>query len=220
MLDNNSLFIYGTGTIAEIATFYFETDSDYKIEGYIDEKDIADQKNIFLEKKVFSWEEIKKNFPKKDIKIFVAIGYKKTNRIREEKFKMILNDGYSLASYISSKATVLNKKIGLNCFILENNVVQPFVEIGDNVYLWSGNHIGHHSLIDDNTFIASHVVISGKCKIGKNCFFGVNSCLRDGCEVGSRSVVGSGAMIMKSCPDNSVFIEKGTDSRVITKDII
>ena len=52
-------------------------------------------------------------------------------------------------------------EIGENCFIFEDNTIQPFVKIGDDVVLWSGNHIGHHAEIGDHCFISSHVVISG-----------------------------------------------------------
>ena len=52
--------------------------------------------------------------------------------------------------YVSSKASVWpGFKPGENCFILEDNTMQPFVVIGDNVTLWSGNHIGHHARIGD-----------------------------------------------------------------------
>jgi acyl-[acyl carrier protein]--UDP-N-acetylglucosamine O-acyltransferase len=30
-----------------------------------------------------------------------------------------------------------------NCFILEDNTIQPHAQIGANVTLWSGNHVGH-----------------------------------------------------------------------------
>jgi acyl-[acyl carrier protein]--UDP-N-acetylglucosamine O-acyltransferase len=65
--------------------------------------------------------------------------------------------------------------IGENCFIFEDNTIQPFVRIEDNVILWSGNHIGHHSTIKSHNFISSHVVVSGQCTIEPNCFIGVNS---------------------------------------------
>ena len=68
--------------------------------------------------------------------------------------------GYDFYSYVSPKATVLTNKIGENCFILEDNTIQPFVEIGNNCVLWSGNHIGHHGKIDDHVFITSHCVVS------------------------------------------------------------
>ena len=54
--------------------------------------------------------------------------------------------------------------MGDNCFIFEDNTVQPFVTLGNNLVLWSGNHIGHHSTLRDHCFISSHVVISGFCR--------------------------------------------------------
>ncbi len=96
--------------------------------------------------------------------------------------------GYSMASFISPQATILNGGvIGDNCFILEDNTVQPYARIGSNVTLWSGNHIGHHSVIGDHTFIASHVVVSGGVEIGERCFVGVNATLRDHIEGGDLS---------------------------------
>ena len=219
-MTEKNLLIYGTGTISEIASFYFNHDTNYKIIGYVDNEKTIQENDEFLGKKLYSWKQIKEFFSPDDVDIFIAIGYKKTNKIREEKFKLIQNDGFSFASYVSTKANVFTDKIGQNCFILENNVVQPFVEIGNNVFLWSGNHIGHHSRIHDNVFISSHVVISGKCEIGKNSFLGVNSCLRDGIKIGEKSVIGLGTVVMKNCPSNSVFIQKGSESRIISKDII
>ena len=52
--------------------------------------------------------------------------------------------GYRLVSYVSSRCSYLSQTPpGDNCFILEDNTIQPFVTIGNNVTLWSGNHIGH-----------------------------------------------------------------------------
>ena len=49
--------------------------------------------------------------------------------------------------------------------ILENNVIQTNVSIGNNVILWSGNHVGHRSTIEDHVHMSSHCVISGFCTI-------------------------------------------------------
>ena len=88
--------------------------------------------------------------------------------------------GYELVSYVSSRCTFLSQHPpGDNCFILEDNTVQPFVQIGSNVTLWSGNHIGHDSTIGDHCFISSHVVVSGHVSVAEGCFIGVNATLRD-----------------------------------------
>jgi sugar O-acyltransferase (sialic acid O-acetyltransferase NeuD family) len=219
-MPTNKLLIFGTGTLGEIANYYFSNDSDYEVQGFIDRDDVVLEAQAFLGKQVYNWSQTKEKFTPEEISVFVAIGYRKTNQIRQERYEMITNDGYTCASYISSKVVNMAINIGENCFILENNVLQPFVKIGNNVTLWSGNHIGHHSSIDDNAFITSHVVISGKCNIGKNSFIGVNSCLRDGITIGEYSVIGSGSIVMADCEPRSVFSAKPTDSRIIKRNVV
>jgi sugar O-acyltransferase (sialic acid O-acetyltransferase NeuD family) len=132
--------------------------------------------------------------------------------VRKEKYLAAKALGYTLASYISSHATVLNEgRIGDNCFILEDNTIQPFVNIGNNITLWSGNHIGHHSTIQDHTFIASHVVVSGGVHIGEQCFIGVNATLRDHITVEDKCVVGAGALLLANAEQEGVFIGTATE---------
>lgn len=102
-----------------------------------------------------------------------------------------------------------NAVVGENTFIFENNVIQPFVTIGNNCILWSGNHVGHRSVVKDHTFISSHVVISGYCEIGEYCFLGVNSTFNDHVKVGDQCVIGSGALITKDTEANRVYVATG-----------
>lgn len=214
------LLIFGTGTLGEVAAHYFENDSEYELVGFTDTLEHLKKINSTMNKPVWSWENAKALFSVKDIEIFVAIGYRGTNSIRESRYIEVKDAGYKLASYISSRATILTESIGENCFILENNVLQPFTSIGNNVFMWSGNHLGHHSVVEDHVFISSHVVISGKCRIGRNSFLGVNSCLYDGVTLGEYSVVGAGTVIADSCPPRSVFVSAASSGRIIRRDVI
>jgi sugar O-acyltransferase (sialic acid O-acetyltransferase NeuD family) len=128
--------------------------------------------------------------------------------------------GYRFVTYISPRATYYKTPVGENCFILENNVIQPFVTIGNDVTLWSGNHIGHHSVIKDHCFISSHVVISGSCCIEENCFLGVNCTLRDNIKIGKLSVIGSGAIVMKDCEERSLVQPAQSKHNIVVRDLI
>ena len=128
--------------------------------------------------------------------------------------------GYTLVNYISTRCSNLTQfPIGDNCFILEDNTIQPYVRIGNNVTLWSGNHIGHDSVIEDHNFISSHVVISGHCTIKSYCFLGVNATLRNGITIAEENIIGAGAIIMKNTkhkdvylPAKSVLFDKQSDA--------
>ena len=150
---------------------------------------------------------ITRSFPPEENVGFVALSYAKMNRVRAEKFAAMREVGYELVSYVSSRCSFLaTHAVGANCFILEDNTIQPFVRIGDNVTLWSGNHIGHDSVIEDHCFITSHVVVSGNCRIGAYCFLGVNATLRNGLTLGEATLVGGGTTLMKDTAERSVYV--------------
>ena len=162
---SKKLVIFGEGDIAQIGHHYFSTDSDYEVVGFtVDASHFSEP--IYCGLPVVTFEDLRKHYPPEEAGLFVALSYSKLNLVRKEKYLAAREMGYRLASYISSSATVLNDgRIGENCFIFEDNTIQPFVTIGNNVTLWSGNHIGHHSVIEDHCFVASHVVVSGGVEI-------------------------------------------------------
>ncbi len=200
------LVIFGSGDIAQLAHYYFSKDSNYEVVAFtVDANYIKESE--FCDLPVIAFEDVAKNYPPDSYDFFVALSYSKLNAVRKEKFLAAKEMGYKLVSFISSRATVLNEgRIGENCFIFEDNTIQPFVTIGNNVTLWSGNHIGHHSVIHDHTFIASHAVVSGGVEIGEQCFVGVNATLRDHIKIGDRCVVGAGALLLADAAPEGVYI--------------
>lgn len=204
------LIIFGIGEQAEMAYYYFKHDSSYDVVAFTVDETYKNKDTLF-DLPVISFEEIEQILSPDDYSMFVAIGYNKINKIREEKYLAAKAKGYKIASYISQKASVFTELIGENAFILEDNTIQPYVRIGNNVTLWSGNHIGHHSYIEDNCFITSHVVISGGCIIGQNTFIGVNATLRDHIKIGRSNVIGAGSLILSDTEDNKVYMVKATE---------
>lgn len=212
---SKKLVIFGLSDIAQLAHFYFTRESDYEVVAFTVDKDYVQASN-FCDLPVIEFESVASTYPPSDHDLFVAVSYSKLNAVRKEKYLVAKSLGYSIASFVSPRATVLtDERIGENCFILEDNTIQPFVTIGNNVTLWSGNHIGHHSVIRDHTFIASHVVISGGVDIGEQCFIGVNATLRDHIKVGDRCVIGAGALLLGDAEPEGVYIGSATErSRV------
>lgn len=206
--------IFGVGQIAEIAHFYLTEDSEHEVVAFtVDQEYLSDES--FHGLPVIEYETLVENYPPNEYKLFIPISYKKVNKLRAEKYMDAKSKGYECVSYISSKATYYGTPVGENCFIFENNVIQPFTKIGDNCILWSGNHIGHHTTIEDHCFLASHVVVSGNVIIGASSFLGVNSTIADNVTVGKSNVIGSNAVIFKDTEDLSVYSPSETEkSRV------
>ncbi|QAY87752.1 acetyltransferase [Pseudomonas arsenicoxydans] len=205
------LVIFGVGDIAQLAHFYFTTDSNYEVVAFTVDAEYIES-STFCELPVIPFDAVKTQYPPEANDFFVALSYSKLNAVRKEKYLSARALGYRLASFISSHSTILNNaQIGENCFILEDNTIQPFVTVGNNITLWSGNHIGHHSKINDHAFIASHVVISGGVTIGEQCFIGVNATLRDHINIGARCVVGAGTLLLADAEENGVYIGTATE---------
>lgn len=206
MNKTRKLLLLGDSAFAEVAYEYFTHDSPYEVVGFAVERDYLDRDRLFG-LPVTAFEEVETRFPPTDHDFFAALVYTQQNRLRERLYRQAKKKGYAPASYVSSRAFVWrNVRLGEHCFVFEDNVIQPFVEVGDNVVLWSGNHIGHHSHIGAHCFVSSHVVVSGFVEIGESCFLGVNSTLANNVSVGSRCLVGAGALVLADVEDDQKVV--------------
>ncbi|PIY09626.1 MAG: sugar O-acyltransferase [Flexibacter sp. CG_4_10_14_3_um_filter_32_15] len=202
----SKIIIFGTGDIAQIANYYFDIDSEHEVVAFTVNQEYL-KEDTFEGKPVAAFEELEKKYPITEYQLFIALSYSKMNKIREEKYYDAKAKGYTLVSYISSKCSYMSQyPCGDNCFIFEDNTIQPFVKLGSNITLWSGNHIGHHSIIHDHNFISSHVVISGHCEIKSNCFLGVNATLHNNVVIEKETLLAAGAIISKNTVEKEVYL--------------
>lgn len=210
MSQARSLVVFGASETAELADYYFTLDQGRPVDAFVLDDEFAGTSSAFG-RPVVARSELRDAFPPSSTDFFAAIAYRDMNAIRRDRVRWAREAGYGLASYVSPRACVFpNAQIGEHCFILENNVIQPFVQILDNAMLWSGNHIGHHSVIGEDVFLASHVVVSGNCTVGAGSFLGVNATIRDGVTLGERTLVGAGALVLRDTQDEAVLAGPGT----------
>jgi len=198
------VIIFGTLDSAELAHFYLTRDTDHEVVAFTVTEEYLGE-DSFVGLPVLPFESLESVYSPQQVSLFAPMTAKGMNTHRQTVFQNIKDKGYAMISYISSKASVFNNQIGENCFILEDNTIQPFVSIGDNVVLWSGNHLGHHSQVNSHVFFTSQVVLSGHCKVGENAFFGVNSCIRDAVTVGEGGFIAMGAVVTGDTEPWSVY---------------
>lgn len=200
------LVIFGAGDIARLAHFYFTRDSPHEVSAFAVDPQFRTA-DVFDGLPLVDSTTLPATHPPGQYSMFVAMSYAKMNRVRAAKYDEMKAAGYELVSYVSSRCTYLStSRPGDNCFILEDNTVQPFVTIGNDVTMWSGNHIGHDAVIDDHCFITSHVVVSGHVRIRSYCFVGVNATLRNSIQLAEGTLVGAGAVIMKNTRARGVYL--------------
>lgn len=210
MQKTKKAVIFGTGSFSELVYYYLTNDSEYEVVAFTATSDSIENETFF-DLPLRAFETIEKEYPSNEYEMFIAIGYVQLNKVRERFYNEAKDKGYTLLTYISSKSSTFTEKVGDNCFIFEDNTVQPFVEIGNNVILWSGNHIGHHTKIESHNFIASHAVVSGHCIIKEHSFIGVNATIRDEIVIEKENIIGAGSLILKNTKEKEVYVAKRTD---------
>jgi len=202
----SKVIIFGVQDFAELAWYYLCHDSSHEVVAFCVSEKYLPPVNLFKGLPIVPFENVEMIYPPGDYSFFAPMSPKGMNKVRERVYLAIKRKGYDFISYISSKATTFGNEIGENCFILEDNTLQPFTKIGNNVVMWSGNHIGHHGEIMNHVSITSHVVMSGHCVINQYCFLGVNSTLRDGITLAEGTLVGMSASVTKSTEPWGVYI--------------
>jgi sugar O-acyltransferase (sialic acid O-acetyltransferase NeuD family) len=206
------VIIFGIADFASLAHFYLRHDTKHDVVAFSVSAEYMPPSKMFEGLPVVAFEEVEHKYPASDYVFFAPMSHRKMNRLRETVYNQIKAKKYTMISYVSSRATVWPEaQIGDNCFILEDNTLQPFTPVGNNVVLWSGNHIGHHSVILDHVLFTSHVVLSGHCTVESFCFFGVNATIRDGLKIAEGSLIAMAASIIANTEPWGVY--KGSPAK-------
>ena len=203
------IIIFGTGELAQ-RIFYYLQDSDDQVVAFCANKSKIDKEEL-LGLPIITFENIEEKFPPSEFSMFIALAYSEMNKKRTKFFEEAKSKGYELYSYIHPSTKIWDKfEMGENCFILANNVIQPFVKIGNNVLIGSNNLISHNTTIDDNCFITSNVTMGGHVTIGKNCFVGLSSTINQRIKIGNECIIGAGTIISKNVNDKEVYAENSS----------
>jgi sugar O-acyltransferase (sialic acid O-acetyltransferase NeuD family) len=210
MTDRKPVVLFGSGPFARTLHFFFEHDSDFRI--VASTVDLAHiEEDPAVELPVVPFEEVTQHYPPDEFDMFVALGYRRMNHLRAERYRQAKEKGYTLVSHVSPRASTWpDITVGDNCLILDQAIVHPYVTIGNDVIAWSGSHIGHRSVVGDHCFIASRAAISGHVTIGPYSFLGTNCTIRDSMTIGEGSAIGAGATIIANTAPWSIHAAPST----------
>lgn len=196
------VIIFGAGPVGRLAFWYFTRELGREVAAFcVDDACYGGERACGLP--ILRASVLEAQWPPASCHLFVAVGYQKLNRARQEIFEAWTARGYETVSCISTRALVAEPgAIGRNCFIMEGALVQPFASVGDDCICWSGAMVAHESRVGDHCFLAAHSVVGGMATIGDNTFLGMNSTVRDGVRVGSGCLVGAGSLVLRDLPDD------------------
>ncbi|MDE5733475.1 MAG: N-acetyltransferase [Bacteroidales bacterium] len=110
-------------------------------------------------------------------------------------------------------------KIGRNCNICANVVIENDVAIGDNVTVKSGVQIWDGVTIEDNVFIGPNVTFTNdlaprskrypesfaRTIVRKGASIGANTTVVAGNTIGSHAMIGAGSVVTRDIPANTLW---------------
>ena len=203
--NSNAVVIFGCGPMSQMFTNSIVSNSLYRVNLYVEDKENLSIQN-YLGKPVVRLDEISDLTSLSD-KFYVAIGYSDLNYVREKYYKLFKEIGYSPLSYFHLSSQIdLSVKLGEHIWVMEKSVIQCDVIIGNNVVIHIGALIAHHSTIGDNCFIAQGVNICGYVNIGNNCFVGAGAIILNNIVIGDNCVIAAGAIVRKNMASNTMII--------------
>lgn len=206
----SSVVIFGIGRGADVATRYFRTDSPHEVVAYTVDDEFADRPE-FMGRPVIPFSRVQDEIPPAESEMFVALGYQRMNELRAERCASARAKGYTLTSYVSSRILTPDQpRVGDNCLILDGNVFDHDVAVGNNVVMWSANHVGDLAVIEDDVWLSSHIVLSGEVTIGAGSFVAVNATIANNVRIGARSYIGPNALITRDTNEGAVHLVDAT----------
>ncbi|MDD4727825.1 MAG: acetyltransferase [Dysgonamonadaceae bacterium] len=198
--------IYGDSDFADQVYSQLESDDRYMVVAFtVDESKY--EKTTFNGLPIIKFQLLKKEYSTEEVLIFPAIGYSRSNTIREIVSKEIESTGYQLMTYIS-KHTVIgnNAEIGKGCYICEFVSIGSNSKIGNGVMMLPNSSVAHDVVISDYSYISRSATIGGKTVIKNNTFLGLSSTIKNGIEIAEYNIIGSAANVVKSTNANGLYV--------------
>lgn len=201
-----NIVIYGDSDFAEQAYSQFEMDGRYTVVAFtVDESKY--KRTTFNGLPIIKFQLLKKEYSTDDVLIFPAIGYTRSNKIREIVSNEIESRGYKLMTYISKLANIgKDVKIGDGCYICEFVSVGTKTQIGKGTIILPNTAIGYAITIFDYCYISVSVSIGGKTVIKNNTFLGLSSTIKNSIEIAEYNIIGSAANVVKSTTANGLYV--------------
>lgn len=211
------IIVFGNGQNAALAMATLGQEGAYEVTAFtVDWEYLSEDR--FLNLPVVPFEQLESLYSPEEYKLFIAISFRRVNRLRAEKYVQAKAKGYTLISHVSSRANIPEGlQTGDNCLIGACNIA-PFAQIASNIIIANGCVIGHHTIIQDHCYLAPGAVISGSVTMEPYCFIGAGAVIRDRLRIREASVIGAGAVILEDTVEKGVYLAKTAERLSLTSD--
>lgn len=141
---------------------------------------------------------------RKHADFIVGIG---DNKVRKDILKLLISDGYSIATLIHPKTIISeNVSIGRGTVIMPGVTINNATTIGTGCIINTNSSIDHDNRIDDFVHISPGVITGGSVNIEELCWLGLGSIVSNNIDIVAKSIVGAGAVVIKDIVSPGVYI--------------
>lgn len=120
-------------------------------------------------------------------------------------YQRIMNYGLDVFSYFSDDIFIPNSsKIGKGNWMHKGVKIGSEVRIGNNCGIRFNTIVNHECSIGSHSFLGPGVVLSGRVSIGENSFIGSGAIILPNICIGDNVIVGAGSVVTKNVVSNSV----------------
>lgn len=187
--------IVGNGDYARMMKRYLKNTKNISIAGFTVTESVVTEKTIDGIP-IIPTGTIMSLYNPNGCRLFMGIGYRNMNQIKEHEYKRYKDMGYTFENYIHPTAIIeKDVVIGKGNNIFEGVIIQAGTRIGDANLIYGGTLIAHENIIGSFNSFSVKACIAGCTKIGNNCFFGANSTTRDHINVADYTLVGAGTYV-------------------------
>lgn len=205
MGKDRKCIIFGITSFAKMVRYYVEKYSEIKIAAYAVDCEYKTN-NIFDGLPVVEFETIEENYPPEDYSFILALGYKRMNESRKQKYQIIKKKGYKLENFIHPSVVQDCPEMGEGNIIFENVTLAYGVKIGNANIIWNGCQISHESIVGDFNFFSGGSLIAGMTVVKNNCFLGINSAVCGGRILEDYTLIGAGCYMNNSSKPYGVYV--------------
>ena len=201
----NSTYVYGVGGMASL--FYrIAEKNNVAIDGFCIEDEYVNGET-FCGKPLVAFSQLKAELSDSDISLYIAVGPKKMNRIRERIFLEAKDAGFRLPNFIcQSVYDVSPYSMGEGNIMLNSGCIHSDVVVGDNNFLSSTVTLGHGVHLGNGNFFAGGVIVAGETRIQNRCFFGLGVTVSDNLVIADDSFIGQGCVITKNTEAAATYL--------------
>ena len=198
-----TLGIYGAGALGKEILQVVKHEKDLQYDEIIFIDDVI-RKSTVEGKKVYNYEDMKKQYTPTEIEIIIANGEPTYRCMLMERIE---NDNFCLATIISSLAFMHE-----NCTIGRGSVLFPFCVvttgslIGKNSIIHNSVVLENDCVVGSNCFISIGAFLGAYCQIGDKSFVAPKSCLKDCVKVGNEVIIGMGSVVLECIGSGEVWV--------------